>query len=251
MRKKYCIVIAIILISLVMVAGCGGDKTPAPAAPEEPTPAQEKPAAPEPEPVPEPEPEPEPIPEPEPEPEPVTAPEPEPEPTPPPEPEPEPEPTPEPEEIEMTITSSAFQYGEAIPEKYSCEGQDVSPELTWGGVPEGTQSLALILDDPDAPGGTFNHWVIYNIPVGTLELAEAISKTSELSDGTMQGRNSFGSTGYGGPCPPPGLAHHYYFTIYALDITLDLGAGASKTQVLAAMEGHILAQAETMGTYQR
>jgi hypothetical protein len=207
MGKKYYVVIAIILISLVVLAACGGEKTPAPAAPD----AQPAPATTEAAPATE----------------------------------------TEEEEIEMEITSSAFQNGESIPQKYSCSGQDVSPALAWSGVPAGTQSLALVLDDPDAPGGTFNHWVIYNIPAGTLELAEAIPGTAQLSNGAMQGKNSFGNIGYGGPCPPLGPTHHYYFTLYALDVTLDLAAGATKAQVLAAIKGHILAQAETMGTFRR
>jgi len=117
-------------------------------------------------------------------------------------------------------------------------------------VPEGTQSFALILDDPDAPGGTFTHWVIFNIPAETLELEEAIPTSSQLSNGALQGRNNFGAIGYGGPCPPIGTLHHYHFVIYALDITLDLAAGASKAQVLNAMQDYILAQAEIMGTFQ-
>ena len=156
-----------------------------------------------------------------------------------------------PEVIVMAITSTAFQEGESIPGQYSCDGLDRSPELSWSGVPEGTLSFVIILDDPDAPGGTWNHWVIFNIPADTRELGEAVPKTNELANGASQGRNSFYRIGYGGPCPPPGSAHRYYFTIYALDITLDLSAGASKTQVLNAMQDHILAQAVIMGLYQR
>lgn len=155
-----------------------------------------------------------------------------------------------PEVIIMAITSTAFQEGESIPRQYSCDGLDMSPELSWSGVPEGTLSFVIILDDPDAPGGTWNHWVIFNIPADTRELGEAVPKTSQLDSGALQGRNSFVRIGYGGPCPPSG-EHRYYFTIYALDITLDLSAGASKTQVLNAMQDHILAQAVIMGTYRR
>ena len=151
----------------------------------------------------------------------------------------------------MEITSTAFQAGETIPTRYSCDGQDISPALSWSGVPERTQSFALILDDPDAPGGTFTHWVIFNIPAETLELEEAIPTSPQLPNGALQGRNSFGAIGYGGPCPPRGTLHHYHFVIYALGETLDLTAGASKAQVLNAMQGHILAQAEIIGTYQR
>ena len=156
-----------------------------------------------------------------------------------------------PEVIVMAITSTAFQEGESIPVQYSCDGLDISPALSWSGVPEGTLSFAIILDDPDAPGGTWNHWVIFNIPADTRELGEAVPTTSQLDSGALQGRNSFARIGYGGPCPPSGSEHRYYFTIYALDITLDLSAGASKTQVLNAMQDHILAQAVVMGTYQR
>jgi hypothetical protein len=155
------------------------------------------------------------------------------------------------EESEMKITSTAFQAGETIPTRYSCDGQDISPALSWSGAPEGTRSFALILDDPDAPGGTFTHWVIFNIPAETLELEEAIPTSPQLPNGALQGRNNFGTIGYSGPCPPKGSLHHYHFVIYALDETLDLTAGASKAQVLNAMQGHILAQAEVIGTYQR
>jgi hypothetical protein len=154
-----------------------------------------------------------------------------------------------PEEIEMAIASAAFQDGESIPSQYTCDGQNKSPALSWSGVPEGTQSFALILDDTDAPGGTFTHWVIFNIPANTLELEEAIPTTPQLESGALQGRNDFGGIGYSGPCPPPGASHHYHFVVYALDLTLDLSAGASKTQVLSVMQGHILAQAELIGIY--
>ena len=165
----------------------------------------------------------------------------------------EPTPTerPTPEWVEMEITSTAFQEGEAIPAKYSCDGQDISPELTWSEVPEGTQSFALITDDPDAPIGTFTHWVIFNIPADSLGLPEAVPNEPQLTSGALQGKNDFGNIGYGGPCPPPGALHHYHFTLYALDQTLDLPAGATKTQVLKAMQGHILAQVELIGTFKR
>ncbi|MFC1949753.1 YbhB/YbcL family Raf kinase inhibitor-like protein [Chloroflexota bacterium] len=167
------------------------------------------------------------------------------------EPEPEPtEPEPEPEEIVLEITSPAFADGDDIPFKYSCDGQDKSPELAWSGVSEGTQSFALILDDPDAPGGTFTHWLIFNIPADSLGLPEALSKYSQLDNGATQCRNDFGTYGYGGPCPPAGAAHHYHFKLYALDQTLDLSAASTKAQLLNAIEGHILAQAELVSLYQ-
>lgn len=158
---------------------------------------------------------------------------------------------PPPGEVEMEITSTAFCDGETIPTQHTCSGQDISPALSWSGVPEGTQSLALIVDDADAPGGTFTHWVIFNIPGDTLGLEEAIPATSQLSSGALQGRNDFGTVGYRGPCPPTGSPHHYHFVVYALDITLDLSAGASKAQVESAMQGHLLDQAELVGIYQR
>ena len=167
------------------------------------------------------------------------------------EPPPEEEEEEPPEEIVMEIISTAFQDGETIPIRHTCSGQDISPALSWSGVPEGTVSFVLIVDDPDAPGGTFTHWVIFNIPANTLELEEAMPTSSQLPSGALQGRNDFGRTGYDGPCPPPGTPHHYHFTLYALDVTLDLNPGASKTTVLNAMQGHILAQAELIGIYQR
>jgi len=155
------------------------------------------------------------------------------------------------EEKTLSITSSAFQEGGKIPDKYTSQGQDISPPLAWSEPPAGTQSLALIMDDPDAPGGTFTHWVIFNIPSNLRRLPEAVPTEDQLSDGTLQGRNDFNRIGYGGPSPPPGPAHRYKFTLYALDQPLDLTAGASKKQVLDAIQGHILAQGEVTGIYQR
>lgn len=151
----------------------------------------------------------------------------------------------------LSITSSAFQGGGKIPDKYTSQGQDISPPLAWSEPPAGTRSFALIMDDPDAPGGTFTHWVIFNIPSVSRELPEAVPTEDQLSDGTLQGKNGFNRIGYDGPSPPPGPAHRYKFTLYALDQSLDLTAGASKKQVLDAIQGHILAQGELMGTYQR
>lgn len=158
-----------------------------------------------------------------------------------------------PKEVEMalSVSSPAFQEGERIPAKYSCEGQDISPPLMWNGVPGGTQSFALIMDDPDAPVGVFTHWVLFNIPPDTRELPEAVPTQSQLPSGALQGKNDFGRIGYGGPCPPPGRPHRYQFTLYALDQPLDLTAGASKKQVLDVMQRHILAQGQLTGTYQR
>lgn len=156
------------------------------------------------------------------------------------------------EEIEMTLalSSTAFQEGDRIPDRYTCEGQDVSPPLSWGEPSVGTQSLALIADDLDT-SGMFTHWVIFNIPPASRELDEAISTQSQLPNGTLQGKNDFRNIGYGGPCPPSGKPHRYRFTLYALDCSLNLEAGASKKQVLDAVEGHILARGQLIGTYQR
>ncbi len=144
------------------------------------------------------------------------------------------------------LTSSAFAQGKGIPVKYTCDGQDISPPLQWSEPPEGTQSFALIVDDPDAPVGTWVHWVLFNIPAEIRDLPEQTSPPADSRDG----QNSWGRTGYGGPCPPGGT-HRYFFKLYALDTRLNLATGASKEELLQAMEGHVLAQAEVMGTYTR
>jgi Raf kinase inhibitor-like YbhB/YbcL family protein len=150
----------------------------------------------------------------------------------------------------MQLVSSAFQPGAPIPARFTCDGQDLSPPLQWSGHPAQTKSFALIMDDPDAPGGTFVHWVLYNVPPVTLALPEAVPSKSSLGDGSRQGRNSFGKTGYGGPCPPSGT-HRYFFRLYALNRELELAAGATREQLLSAMKGHVLAEAELMGRYAR
>jgi len=152
--------------------------------------------------------------------------------------------------MEIKITSSAFEDGGMIPAKYTCDGADVSPPLQWDAVPEGTKSIALICDDPDAPMGTWVHWVLFNLPAGTKELAESIPTDKTLPDGAKQGLSDFGRIGYGGPCPPSGT-HRYFFKIYALDAEVDLEAGANKRQLLGAMEGHIIAQGQLIGKYKR
>lgn len=151
----------------------------------------------------------------------------------------------------LTLTSTAFANGAAIPADYTCDGTDVSPDLAWTQPTQSIQSYALIVDDPDAPGGTWTHWVIYNIPATAQGLAEAVPDDPTLPDGTMQGKNSWNTDGYRGPCPPSGGAHRYFFTLYALDSAPALAAGATKQQLLDAMTGHILYQAVLMGTYQR
>jgi Raf kinase inhibitor-like YbhB/YbcL family protein len=151
----------------------------------------------------------------------------------------------------LELKSSAFRPNAEIPRKHTCDGPDVSPPLAWSEPPAGTQSLALIMDDPDAPVGTWVHWVLYDLPADTRELAEGVPKEAELASGARQGRNDFGRLGYGGPCPPPGPAHRYFFKWYALDRKTGLKSGATKEELLRAMEGHILAQAELVGRYKR
>ncbi len=148
------------------------------------------------------------------------------------------------------LTSTAFAAGQSIPRKYTCDEADISPPLEWSDAPRGTGSFALIADDPDAPGGTWVHWVLYNLPAETRALPEDIPPDSELPDTSSHGKNSWGRLGYGGPCPPGGT-HRYFFKLYALDSVLDLNGGASKEQLLRAMEGHILSQTELMGSYSR
>ncbi|MEW5768638.1 MAG: YbhB/YbcL family Raf kinase inhibitor-like protein [bacterium] len=148
------------------------------------------------------------------------------------------------------LTSSAFVTGKPIPRKYTCDGEDISPPLQWSDPPQGTQSFALISDDPDAPMGTWVHWVLYNLPANRRTLPENITSDAELPDGSRHGKNSWRRLGYGGPCPPGGT-HRYFFKFYALDTVLNLASGASKDQLLQAMKGHILAQTELMGAYTR
>jgi Raf kinase inhibitor-like YbhB/YbcL family protein len=154
------------------------------------------------------------------------------------------------EAMELKITSSAFHEGDMIPKKYTCDGPDISPPLAWGEVPADTKSLALIGDDPDAPMGTWVHWVIYNLPPKIKKLPENILPQKTLENGAQQGTNDFQKIGYGGPCPPRGT-HRYYFKHYALDTMLDSQPGLTKAQLLKAMEGHVLAQGQLMGRYQR
>lgn len=151
----------------------------------------------------------------------------------------------------IKVTSSAFQSGQAIPARYTCEGADTSPPLQWSGVPVGAKTLALICDDPEAPVGTWVHWVLYDLPVTTAELTEKAPTSEMLPSGAKQGINDFKRVGYGGPCPPPGKPHRYYFKLYALDIELALKPRATKQELLRAMEGHILVDGQLMGTYQR
>ncbi len=148
----------------------------------------------------------------------------------------------------LTLSSSAFAAGQPIPADNSCKGRNISPALSWTGAPANTASFALILDDPDAPSGTFVHWVLYNIPAVSKGLAPAVPPQPTFDDGAAQGTNSGNRRYYEGPCPPSGT-HRYFFKLYALDIRLDLAPGANAAQVTKAMQGHILAQAELMGTF--
>ncbi len=145
----------------------------------------------------------------------------------------------------ISITSTAFTEGEKIPRLYTCDDQDVSLPLAWSGVPTGTVSLAVIMDDPDAPSGTWVHWVLFNLPGSLTGLEQG------KSGGGVEGKNDFGRLGYGGPCPPRGSTHRYYIKLYALDRMIDLKAGATKAQVEKAMQGHILAQGQLLGKYGR
>ena len=151
----------------------------------------------------------------------------------------------------MKISSASFSAGEMIPKKFTCDGPDASPKLSWTEPPAKTESFALIMDDPDAPAGTWVHWVLFDLPADARELAEGVAKQEQLANGARQGRNDFGKIGYGGPCPPPGGPHRYFFKLYAVNAKLNLKAGATKAEVESAMKGHILAHAEMIGKYGR
>jgi Raf kinase inhibitor-like YbhB/YbcL family protein len=150
----------------------------------------------------------------------------------------------------MKLTCSAFEADGMIPKKYTCDGQDISPPLTWSDVPAGAKSLALIADDPDAPMGTWVHWVAWNIPVTPRSLEENVPKRETLPNGTKQGTSDFRRVGYGGPCPPSGT-HRYFFRLYALDTTFNLPSSTTKKDLEKAMQSHVLGQAEVMGKYSR
>ena len=156
---------------------------------------------------------------------------------------------------DFTFTSAPFDAGAPIPTEYTCEGDDVSPSLEWAPTPEGTESLTLIVDDPDAPGQTFTHWVLVDLPGDTTRLPRGVDAGAAFADAAptpTEGTNDFGDVGYGGPCPPPGDGEHrYFFRLYALDAPLDLETGASKAQVTDAMDGHVLDETDLIGTYER
>jgi Raf kinase inhibitor-like YbhB/YbcL family protein len=150
----------------------------------------------------------------------------------------------------IKITSSVFTEGSIIPNRYTCDSEDVSPDLAWTGVPEGTKSLALICDDPDAPMGTWVHWVLFNLTPDINELHAEIPPEKTLKNSARHGKNDFGRFGYGGPCPPSGT-HRYFFKLYALDTRIKLESGITKAQLLEAMNGHILDEGRLMGKYKR
>jgi Raf kinase inhibitor-like YbhB/YbcL family protein len=151
----------------------------------------------------------------------------------------------------MELKSSAFAEGVEIPRKYTCDADDVSPPLRWENAPAGTRAFALIVDDPDAPAGTWVHWVMYDLPAQTKELAEGVAKTETLEDGAKQGMNDFRRVGYYGPCPPPGSPHRYFFKLYASDAPTNLKPRATKQQLLDAIKGHVVGEAQLMGRYGR
>ena len=151
----------------------------------------------------------------------------------------------------LQLTTPAFKPGTGIPVRFTCDGSDTSPALSWSAPPEGTKSFALVLEDPDAPNRPWVHWVFYDLPPTERGLPEGVPPDGHLPSGAQQGRNDFGRIGYGGPCPPPGSGHRYYFKLYALDTRLELPAGTTRAHLDRAIRGHILAQAELMGRYRR
>ena len=151
----------------------------------------------------------------------------------------------------LDLTSAGFRAGARIPADYACTGKNESPPLSWQGVPDGTRSIAVVCEDPDAHSGNFVHWILYNIPPGTKELAPGIPKKPVLPNGSAHGLNDFGKMEYGGPCPPPGKPHRYIFRLYALDTLLHLRAPVTRKSIGAAMQGHIIGQGELMGTFGR
>jgi Raf kinase inhibitor-like YbhB/YbcL family protein len=153
--------------------------------------------------------------------------------------------------MKLEISSGEFKEGESMPLKYTCDGEDTSPSLNWKGIPESAKSLALICDDPDAPVGTWVHWALYDLPPNVTELPEAIPTSATTPQGATQGTNDFKRIGYGGPCPPEGKPHRYFFKLYALDVKLNLKPGATKAELVSSMNGHILAEGLLMGTYKR
>lgn len=153
-------------------------------------------------------------------------------------------------DMKINVGSAAFTEGEMIPRQYTCDGADISPPLSWSTLPEGTKSIAIIADDPDAPAGTWVHWLVYNLPPDLKGLPENMPAQNTLANGGIQGMTDFRRIGYGGPCPPRGT-HRYFFKVYAIDTMLNLDPGAIKKRLLVSMEEHILAEGELMGKYRR
>jgi Raf kinase inhibitor-like YbhB/YbcL family protein len=151
----------------------------------------------------------------------------------------------------MQLTSTAFAEGNSIPVRYTCDGENVSPPFKWNGAPASAKSFTLIVDDPDAPAGIWVHWLVYDLPPTSTELPEGAPKSQYLPGGARQGLNDFKHLGYGGPCPPPGKAHRYFFKLFALDRVIELKPGATKKELEAAMEGHKLAEGQLIGIYKR
>ena len=152
---------------------------------------------------------------------------------------------------EFTVVSDAFAEGGQIPEKYTCDGEDLSPDLSWNTPPEGTRSIVIVADDPEATGGTFFHWTVINLPVDIRGLAERVGNATTLPEGAVHGQNGFGNNGYGGPCPPQGSEHEYRFWVYALSESLSLAEGASSEDVVIALQGKVLATSKLTGKYSR
>lgn len=148
------------------------------------------------------------------------------------------------------LIESVFEFQLPIPKKHTCDGENISPPLRFLGIPQGAKSLVLILDDPDAPRGTFDHWIVWNLPPHLTEISEGAAEFAQLTPPPKQGLNGFGTTSYKGPCPPPGKVHHYHFKLYALSSQLNLSEGSTKQEVERAMEGLIIEKAELVGTYQ-
>lgn len=153
--------------------------------------------------------------------------------------------------LELTVLSAAFALNDFMPDRYTCMGINISPPISWSAAPAGTQSIAVIVEDPDAPTGIWTHWVMFNLPPETISLPENVPPVVKLESGAIQGINDFRRVGYGGPCPPPGRPHRYVFKVFALDAMLELGPNMRRPDVLKAMEGHILAQGEITGIYKR
>lgn len=153
--------------------------------------------------------------------------------------------------LSLIVTSLAFAAGAPVPARFTCKGENVSPPLAWSGAPAATRSFAVIVDDPDAPGGDWVHWILFNLPASVASLEAGLPRNFKLANGAVQGINDFGTAGYGGPCPPPGRPHRYVFHVYALDGMLDLKSAARKSDLLRAMDGHVLAQGELTATFQR